>query len=417
MADETSLTDADEEEDVDTEAAPSLVTFTRVVLNDVSIEPAILTDLAQIQLPPVTLLDEALPIRMLSNGLSVGLLNWLASLVVRTLASTSIDTVGITLDGGVDLLAGTIQRALDLVELTNQHTQLPGSSVLGGATIAARRLVRALRRTTHHLVGGVTGSAKEVLGARATPVEVLRGVERAVGVLQLGLARGASSLLEGVANSTASIVEGVETTLHNRATAHVPVLSDVFDAAVFHVARATTGGVHALADGTMSVAAGVIQGSAAAIGGTAGGLSEVVGGISDGTMHLVGSVADGGGRLTQAAMVGDLEGVIDGAGKLFGGLGKGTERIVGGTFGGVAYFGKGVITGVEHVASGVIDPTERVAKGLLKLFPQEKSCVGKPVYQRTLLSRLGLRRRKGGRGRRRQATVCTTKTTAPSVST
>ena len=426
---EGTLADAPEiaESSVADAAAPSTVTFTKVDLRNVSIHPAVRTGSAQILLPAVTLLDEELSMRMLSHGISIGLLNWLSSLVVRTLASTSIDTVGTTLDGSVELLASTIGRALDLVEFTNRHTHLPGSSALGGATSAVRRVVRGVRAAVSAVVGGVAGGAKEMVGVQPTPVEILRGIERAVDALQGGLVDGAASLLDGVDKGVHSLVDGVETSANNRATRGLlPGISPLFDSAVGAAAGVAKGSVHAATACTTSVAAGVLEGSAAAIGGAAGGMSEVFGGMAeatsrvwDGLVHGGGSAirgfTDGVGAAVDAAARGDAAGVIDGGGRLLDGLvdgggvalqgfASGGGRLVGGTVDGTVHFGRSVARGVKAVAAGVLEPTEKVARDMASLFPHTpRECVAHSVFQRTLLSRLGLRRRKG---QRREARVC-----------
>ena len=183
-----------------TSSSPPAVTFTRVTLRRIAIHPSIRASprarASRVTLPSVTLLDETLSLRMLKNGLSVGLLNWLSSLVIRTLASTSIDAAASSLDGGVGLLAGAIQKAIDVVDYTNQVAALPGAPVLAGATRAARRLVRGLRVATLDVLGGVkrAGSAvvSGVSGAfsfMTSPMFMIMGLAVVGGGVYLALRR------------------------------------------------------------------------------------------------------------------------------------------------------------------------------------------------------------------------------------
>lgn len=423
------------------------VTFDRVELRRVAINPSIRPSIRagtpRVVLPPVTLLDETLPAVMLEAGLSMGLLNWLSALVVRTLASTSIDTAASTLDGGVGLLANAIGRAMDLVDQTNALTRLPGSSVLAGATLGTRRLVLGVNAAASAVLGGMSGGAKEVVGSKPTPAGVLRGVERGVGALQAGLRAGTVAALEGVDGGAASLVDGVESFANLEALGFLPGVG-LLSSAVHGAAGAARGGVRAATAGAASIAGGVLEGGASAIGGAAGGLSHVVGGVADGTMHtfegllrggrsLVSGVSDGVVGVAQSAVKGDgagvaqggqrlLDSVLSGGGQALGGLVSGGEQIVEGTVRGLSYFGKGVVGGAEAVVAGVLEPTEQAAREVSGLWWQQASsrpetCTSHRVHlpvqgtsgsggAGTLLARLGLRKHRGGK-RQELVVVCT----------
>ena len=73
--------------------SPSSVTFTSVSLSHMSVLPEIRQGTHRAVLPPITLLDEMLDVRLLEAGLSAALINFASALVFRTLASTSIDSL------------------------------------------------------------------------------------------------------------------------------------------------------------------------------------------------------------------------------------------------------------------------------------------------------------------------------------
>lgn len=421
------------------------VSFDRVELRRVAIHPSIRpparTRAPRVVLPPLTLLDETLPAVMLEAGLSLGLLNWLSALVVRTLASTSIDTATSTLDGGVGLLAKAIGRAMDLVDQTNAVAKLPGSSVLSGATLGTRRLVRGVNAAASAVLGGVSGGAKAVVSSKPTPVGVLRGVERGVGALHEGLKAGTAAALEGVDGGASSLLDGIESfaSLEGLGLPFLPGMG-LLTSAVHGVADAARGSVRAATSGAASVAGGVLEGGASAVGGAAGGLSQVVGGVADGTLRtfdgllrgglsVVSGVSDGVVGVAQSAAKGDgagmaegglrlLDGVLSGSGHALDGLIGGTEHAVRGTFGGLSYFGKGVVSGAGAMVSGVLSPTEQAARKVAELWPlggssqggdaQRESCTAHRVRQGAsgaLLARLGLRAKRGGKWR--EVVVCT----------
>ncbi len=176
-------------------------TFTRVELRRVSVHPSVRRTVqhrtVRVVLPPVTLLDESLPVRVLEAGFSIGLLNWLSRVAFRTLASTSIDTVSSTLDGGVGLLASAIGTALDAVERANARAGLPGATVVRGATSGVRRLVFGATKAARAVVRGVGGGGKAVARSELTPIGIVRGVEAGVESLRGGLSEGTANLAEG----------------------------------------------------------------------------------------------------------------------------------------------------------------------------------------------------------------------------
>ena len=100
----------------------SYVTYQRVALSDVTINPELRSDGYSVSLPAITLLGETLEGEVLHGaGVSVSLLNWLAGVVIHALASTTLDGVGGALDGGVALLASTIEVALDVVSVLSTN--------------------------------------------------------------------------------------------------------------------------------------------------------------------------------------------------------------------------------------------------------------------------------------------------------
>ena len=86
-------------------AADAAVTVEQVTLRSVAIHSSLRQGPLQVTLPPVTLLEETLELRALGTGLSTGLLNWLAAVAYHTLASTTVDALAGSVDGGVRLLA------------------------------------------------------------------------------------------------------------------------------------------------------------------------------------------------------------------------------------------------------------------------------------------------------------------------
>ena len=346
-----------------------------------------------------------------------------------------------TLDGGVGLLAKAIGRAMDLVDQTNAVAKLPGSSVLSGATLGTRRLVRGVNAAASAVLGGVSGGAKAVVSSKPTPVGVLRGVERGVGALHEGLKAGTAAALEGVDGGASSLLDGIESfaSLEGLGLPFLPGMG-LLTSAVHGVADAARGSVRAATSGAASVAGGVLEGGASAVGGAAGGLSQVVGGVADGTLRtfdgllrgglsVVSGVSDGVVGVAQSAAKGDgagmaegglrlLDGVLSGSGHALDGLIGGTEHAVRGTFGGLSYFGKGVVSGAGAMVSGVLSPTEQAARKVAELWPlggssqggdaQRESCTAHRVRQGAsgaLLARLGLRAKRGGKWR--EVVVCT----------
>ena len=85
-ADESAATGALPTAADDVDVSPAFVTMEAVSLRSVAIHSSLRQGLLQVALPPVTLLDETVELRKLGAGLSVGLLNWLAAIVYRTLA-------------------------------------------------------------------------------------------------------------------------------------------------------------------------------------------------------------------------------------------------------------------------------------------------------------------------------------------
>lgn len=416
-----------------TSAASSTITFSRVDLRRISIRPSIRASAragsSRVMLPVVTLLDEVLSMQMLEAGLSLGLLNWLSSLVVRTLASTSIDTAASTLDGSVGLLASAIGRAIDLVDYTNSVAALPGSSVLSGATRGARRLVSGAKSGVSAVLGGVTGGAKEVIGSRPTPVGVLRGLERGVEALSAGVSQGAAAAIEGVEGGASSLVDGVEEFARLTGLQFIPGV-DLLGAAVSGLASAAKGGVHVAARGTASIAGGVVGGGASAVGGAAGGLSELIGGVTDGTLQALGGLSQGGRAMlegvaegmtgvAESAMRADpvgvlgggkrlVDGLVVGGGEALRGLSGGGGRMLRGTAEGVFYFGKGIASGADVLVSGVFEPTEEAANLLWGGHAAGREvCTSHRVYQRTNTNMLSRVWRGLGRGRQREVTLCT----------
>ena len=410
------------------EPSTSIVTFTRVDLRRVALHASIQSSsyagAPRVTLPPVTLLDESLSLRMLEAGLSLGVLNFLSSLVVRTLASTSIDTAASTLDGGITLLASAIGRAIDLVDYTNDLSALPGSSLLAGATRGARELVHSAKSAASAVLGGVTGGVKEVVGSKPTPAAVLRGIERGVETLRAGLSAGAEAALDGVEDSAGSLADGVD----NFVGSFVPGIGH-------GIASAAKGGVHVAAIGTSHIANGVLEGGASAIGGTAGGLAEAVGGVTDGTVRALSGLTHGGlavlegvcegvTRVAGSAVRGDgagvvgggrrvLDGVLGGGGLALHGLATGAEQLLRGTYRGVSYFGDGVASGAGAVVSGVVEPTEQAVR---RLWKQPELCTTHSIYQRTLLSQSDWLHNQPRRAKR-QVMVCTSATAHPDAPT
>ena len=415
-------------------ATSSTIAFTRVNCRRVSIHPSIRSSshagAPRVALPAVTLLDETLSMQMLESGLSTGMLNWLSSVVVRTLASTSIDTAASTLDGGVGLLASAIGTAIDLVDYTSKATHLPGASLLGGATRGTRRVVRGVNSAASAVLRGVTGGAKEVIGSKATPAGVLRGVERGVEALRIGLSDGATAALDGVEGGAASLVDGVEEFVSLSGSLGAVPGVGLLASAVHGVASAAKGGLRTATRSSSSVATGVLEGSASAIGGAAGGLSFVFAGVAEGTAHaflgigrggltIIEGVSEGFAGAAESAVRGDgtglvlggrrlVDGLLGGGWQAVQGMTSGSERVLKGTFGGVSYFGRGLATGAGAVVTGVMEPTEQAARDVRGLLwgsgrPREV-CTSHSVYQRTLgLRTLGLRRR----GKKQEVVVCT----------
>ena len=363
----------------------SYVTYQRVALSDVTINPELRSDGYSVSLPAITLLGETLEGEVLHGaGVSVSLLNWLAGVVIHALASTTLDGVGGALDGGVALLASTIEVALDVVSVlsTNKIAKhVPGQPLLAGATEAARRVVGGLARASGALVRGAVGGAKEVAGARLTPVDLLEGVERAGHAFAGGLSDGAAAVADGAASGAARLIEGVEESVPLHEARSPGLLGDL--------AAGTAAALGLAAGGASSVVGGVARGAAAGLGGVSGGSARVLGGVGDGAHAALGGLADGGvaavnglarglGAAAGSAARGDLAGVVegggaagvgvvDGVGAAAQGLGRGAAAFLGGALSGARYLGAGLAEGVGAVARGVLEPVDDVASAAAAL--------------------------------------------------
>ena len=119
------------------------------------------------------------------------------------------------------------------------------------------------------------------------------------------------------------------------------------------------------------------------------GVSQGVAGVAESAVRGDGAGIVGGGKRI-------VDGMLGGGGEALHGLTNGSVRLLRGTVGGVSYFGRGVANGADAVVSGVLDPTvDWTDQAVRGLWEREEVCSTHKVYQRTLLSRLGLRRKRG----------------------
>ena len=187
----------------------SYVTYQRVALSDVTINPELRSDGYSVSLPAITLLGETLEGEVLHGaGVSVSLLNWLAGVVIHALASTTLDGVGGALDGGVALLASTIEVALDVVSVlsTNKIAKRgrPADTRGSGGGAARRRRprarerrARARRRRRPRGGGGRAAHAHRFAsGRRARRPRLCWRAEDGAAAVADGAASGAARLIE-----------------------------------------------------------------------------------------------------------------------------------------------------------------------------------------------------------------------------
>ena len=371
-----------------TEPSSTTVLFERLTLKHVTVH----TSIGGAALPYVSLLDQVLDVGLLSAGLSIGLLNWLSGLAFRTLASTSIDALGDTLDGGVAALHEAVGRALDIVETLNARTPLrivPGSRMLAGATVGVRHVLGGLVRGVREVVGGARRGAKEVAAAKPSPRGVLRGVGRGVGGVLDGLGEGAAAVVDGTAAGASALLDGVEES--SARLASLGVAGRAADAAAHGVAHGLRGAVQLASDSAQSVVGGVVEGGTAALGGAFGGAASVVGGFTDGAAQVAGGVGEGGASLfggvagglsdaAESAAHGNASGVLHGGGRILGGVLDGGGRALRGIVGGAQSLVTGAASGVEQAAGGagglvqglaqaVVGPVGHVAGVLSRLVP------------------------------------------------
>lgn len=400
--------------DTGSASSSSTVLFEHVSLRHVTILPQIRHGAHSVRLPPISLLDETLDVQLLRDGLSIALLNFLSSLVFRTIASTSIDSLGGTVDGGVRLLEASIGRALDIVDQLNDQLNarsplraLPGAALLAGATRAARRVVGGAAMASEALVHGVRQSAKEVVGSRPTPVGLLHGVERSMESLGGGISQGAVAVLEGTAEGVSLLVDGLESTATGSAE-ESSVLAVAGSSAVRWVATRTKGAMWLAASGASALVGGVVGGTSTAVGSAAGGAARIVGGACEGAALLVGGVLEGSALATAAVATGatgaaravargdtagilgagtqTVAGVTAGGAEAATGVAEGVRKVVGGAFDGARHLSSGVSSGLGAVAGGVFAPVRLVANGVRDhiVGDRPKECISYAVSQRQL---------------------------------
>ena len=133
-----------------------------------------------------------------------------------------------------------------------------------------------------------------------------------------------------------------------------------------------------------------------------GGLTAMEG-VAEGVTGVAESAGRGDGTGILLGGRRFVDGLLGGGWQALQGMASGSERVLKGTFGGVSYFGKGVMTGAGAVVTGVMEPTEQAARDVRGLWQGAREvCTSHSVYQRTLMTRLGLRRR----GERQEVIVC-----------
>lgn len=275
-------------------------------------------------LPPILLHEERIEPARLEGGVSLGVLLWLNSLVLRTLAATSIDAVRSTL-GAATVRAGyVVGRSLDIVDSANRTINAPGGSLVRGASGGVRTVVSGALEGTRAVVDGAAASAQEVaVGLSSGSAQgVLRGVHRGVTELSRGVGNGVDAIAHGAAGGAAALLDGVdECTANMGPAAHT----------VHGALGATKSVASGLAGCTRGVACGVASGSATVLGGVVGGTADAVAGLASG----------------------DLAGVVVGGGRLVGGVVGGTAAVVGGLSNGAHALSSGVGEGLEKAADGV----------------------------------------------------------------
>ena len=184
---------------------------------------------------------------------------FLERVVVKALASTTLDGVDTIVGAGVAAAQKFLTTTLGTVDRCSKRVGGPGGDVVGGAAEAGQDAglgaLKAGRKVAHGVASGAKSITAGVMNGltKGNATVAARGLADGVDEIASGVAEGASDAIQGASDASGKMFSGV-----GRALRYVPVVG--------HVAGGAVDATGHLVSGSLGVAGGVLGGVVGGLG-------------------------------------------------------------------------------------------------------------------------------------------------------